>query len=39
VPIPSDDAGNHVTFFARNTSTLIDIRIDRIPTDRIFAWR
>ncbi len=39
VPIPSDDAGNHVTFFARNTSTLVDIRIDRIPTDRIFAWR
>ncbi len=39
VPIPSGDAGHHVTFFARNTSTLVDIRIDRIPTDRIFAWR
>src|SRR3989442_9811274 len=39
VPIPSDEAGHHVTFFPRNTSTLIDIRIDRIPTDRIFARR
>jgi len=28
-----------VTFFARNTSTLVDIKISRIPTDRIFAWR
>ena len=39
VPIPVDGSGNPVTFFARNTSTLVDIKISRIPTDRIFAWR
>jgi len=39
VSIPVDANGNSVTFFARNTSTLVDIKISRIPTDRIFAWR
>lgn len=39
VPIPSGEAGHHVTFFARNTSTLVDIKVDRVPTDRIFNWR
>src|SRR5499425_1718641 len=39
VPIPVDGSGNPVSFFARNTSTLVDIKISRIPTDRIFAWR
>ena len=39
VSIPVDANGNSVTFFARYTSTLVDIKFSRIPTDRIFAWR
>src|SRR5262249_51188293 len=38
VPIPADDAGAHVTFFRHNTTTLVDIRISRVPSNRIFNF-
>jgi hypothetical protein len=37
VPIPSGP-GQHVTFFRRNTSTLVDIRISAVPSERIFEF-
>ena len=37
VPIPSD-TGQQVTFFRRNTSTLVDIRISSVPSDNIFKF-
>lgn len=38
VPIPNGRPGERVSFFKRNTSTLVDIRISRIPTNRIFDF-
>ena len=37
-PIENGRPGENVSFFKRNTSTLVDIRISRIPTNRIFDF-
>jgi lipase (class 2) len=37
-PIGAGAGGQPVTFFCRNTTTLVDIQIQRVPTNRIFAF-
>jgi lipase (class 2) len=38
VEVPISVGPNRVTFFKRNTSTLVDITINRVPTNRIFDF-
>ena len=38
VPIPAGVARGQVSFFWRNTTTLVDIQIKRVPSNRIFDF-